>query len=481
MMFAVEVYYAKVDLCGGIDSIYDAVRICAGGRSYESVFYEAQPPSRYARTTYTINVEIECTEGPSYDADTCWIASATGGDGNYQYRYYVLEAATWDVHGYRPYSADAGLGYRFIVPGDYDIYVQVIDGSGNEGRFILDCVLEDDGRTTVSDNVSQLAAECSAACSSDFEKALWFHDWLIYNACYDESLTYYSADSILLRGTGVCDGYSKAYQLLLREAGISTQRCTGGNHAWNYVKLDGEWYHIDPTWDDPTGGPATAVSGYENHFYFGLPDEIMQLDHSYSASYDCDAYENNYFVKTGKVEMWVELFEDGINEALAGKKCYFDMDIPEYYPIEREGYLSRGDEHIVYGITSHVMSGREWTDGSRMYGMVFDYEHSQRKVLAEVDLSQYTIKIPEGIKIIDAEAFESNEAYLAVELSEGVESVGERAFAGCTELWKVVLPDSLVSFPADALDNCGNVTVYCNEGSTAAGLSYGANVTVIIE
>ena len=138
------------------------------------------------------------------------------------------------------------------------IYVQVTDGSGNEGYSIIGCTLEDDGRTTVEEKVSALVAECSAAgCGTDYEKALWFHDWLIHNAYYDLTYSYYSADSILLRGTGVCDGYSKAYQLLLRAVGISTERCTGGDHAWNYVKFDGEWYHIDPTWDDPTGGPET--------------------------------------------------------------------------------------------------------------------------------------------------------------------------------------------------------------------------------
>jgi len=444
-------------------------------------FYEAQPPSRYARATYAISVDVECVQGPSYDADTCWVATATGGDGNYQYRYYVLEAESWDVHGYRTFTSDAGFAYRFIVPGDYDIYVQVEDGSGNAGYVIVDCVLEDDGRMTVADKVSQLASECSAACRTDFEKALWFHDWLIYNACYDESLTYYSADSILLRGTGVCDGYSKAYQLLLRAVGISTERCTGGNHAWNYVNLDGEWYHIDPTWDDPTGGPVEAVSGYENHYYFGLPDEIMSLDHSYSATYDCTAYESNYFIKTGKVEMWVELFEEGIAEALSGKNCWFEMDIPTYYPIEKEGYMSRGKEQLVYGITGYELTSREWQTGDRKFTLTFEYDNELRKMQAEVDLKPYTMTIPEGVKVIDAEAFENTGAYLAVELPEGVESVGERVFAECTELWKVVLPDSLVSFPENALDGCGNVTVYCNEGSTASGLSYGDNVTVIIE
>ena len=445
-------------------------------------FYEAQPPSRMKRAVYAIDVKIECTQGPAYGMDTCWTVTATGGDGNYEYSFYVLEAESWDVHGYRTFMSDPSFGYRFIVPGEYDIYVQVRDGSGNEGYRIIGCTLEDDGRTTVEEKVSALVAQCSAAgCGTDFEKALWFHDWLINNAYYDETYTYYSADSILLRGTGVCDGYSKAYQLLLRAAGIATERCTGGNHAWNYVKLDGEWYHIDPTWDDPTGGPQTAVSGYEGHFYFGLPDEIMSVDHSYIPSRSCTAYECNYFVHTGRVEMWVDLFEDSVNQALAEKKCIMEMEIPQYYPIEQEGYLSWGDEHIVYPITAYAMSNMEWQSGGNVFEICAGYDDKKGKVTAEVDLSPYTMTVSQGVTTIEAEAFENNAGYLAVVLPEGVETVGERAFAGCENLWKVDLPDSLVSFSGDALEGCGNVTVFCGEGSAAAGFRYGDNVTVIAE
>ena len=60
--------------------------------------------------------------------------------------------------------------------------------------------------------------------------------------------------------------------MLLNSVGIATDRISGDGHVWTGVQLDGNWYHIDTTWDD---------AGYEDnsvdlqHLYFGLNDELM--------------------------------------------------------------------------------------------------------------------------------------------------------------------------------------------------------------
>ena len=54
-----------------------------------------------------------------------------------------------------------------------------------------------------------------------------------------------------------------------------------GGHAWNAVRLDGAWYHIDATFDDPVGNPGTQVS----HFYFGQTDEVMSANHRWAREY----------------------------------------------------------------------------------------------------------------------------------------------------------------------------------------------------
>lgn len=117
---------------------------------------------------------------------------------------------------------------------------------------------------------------------SELEKILAVHDYLVLNAEYDYD-NYkngtipdrsYTAYGILVEGTGVCQGYAMAAGALLNRLGIENYYASSKemNHGWNLVKLNGSWYHLDATWDDPV--PDTAVRLY--HTYFLLSDETMQ-------------------------------------------------------------------------------------------------------------------------------------------------------------------------------------------------------------
>ncbi len=134
--------------------------------------------------------------------------------------------------------------------------------------------------TTVAGKVNQVVSEVIKPGMSDYAKAKALHDWLIFNANYDYTFTYYGADGVLLHGAGVCDSYARAYQKLLTAVGIESVIVTGtaggGAHGWNLVKIDGQWYHVDCTWDDPNAG------GAENWNYFMLTDEEMRRDHAWN-------------------------------------------------------------------------------------------------------------------------------------------------------------------------------------------------------
>lgn len=92
-----------------------------------------------------------------------------------------------------------------------------------------------------------------AAGMTDLQKAMALHDYLVQHMVYDQSLKKYNAYNALVEGTAVCQGYTMAYAALLKKAGISFDFCASAamNHIWNYVKIDGKWYHVDVTWDDP--------------------------------------------------------------------------------------------------------------------------------------------------------------------------------------------------------------------------------------
>lgn len=204
----------------------------------------------------------------------------------YQYAFdlYVLDALTLTRIDSRPRSTARTFSSFIQRTGQYIVRITVYEGKEEIG-FLQSAVYEavepadEADETTIAGKTTALAKQCLAeAGSSEYARALWMHDWLIYNANYDSTYTYYYADGVLLHGTGVCNSYAHAYQMLLKAVGMNCLLITGtagGPHAWNLVSIDGQWYHVDCTFDDPIGGP-------ENHSYFGLTDALMRRDHAWS-------------------------------------------------------------------------------------------------------------------------------------------------------------------------------------------------------
>lgn len=432
----------------------------------------AQPPARSDILTQSaaLSLSVERLTEPSFDQDTQWRVSVEGAEGACNYVFYILNG-DWETCGYFGPQTEPLFSYRFVVPGDYSFYVRATDSAGNTGSYVENFTLEDDGaHPTTESIVASLAAQCLAAgCTTDFEKALWMHDWLTMNASYDLSYSHYSADGVLVRGTGVCDSYRRAYAMLMNAVGVETISVTGGNHAWNQVKMDGEWYNVDVTWDDPIDASGTqqpAASGREHHLYFGLPDEIMRVDHTFETdSKQCTAYEMNYFLHTGKVSIWTEGYISEISSALDNGGFSISLDIPTYYMIEN-GRYSYGKEHIVYPLTAMALTQREWPLGDKRLHIDVSYDQAAKALSGEVFLDPYTLALPKNITRIEDEAFRGNTSFMAVDIPAGV-SLGEGCFAGCTDLWKAVVSDGVTSIADAAFSGCELVTIVCGEGSYA--------------
>lgn len=106
---------------------------------------------------------------------------------------------------------------------------------------------------------------------TDLQKALALHDWLAVRCTYDDSLTYDTARDALVRGTATCQGYYEAYKLLMDAVGIENGYARSSNHIWNQIKIDGQWYNVDVTWDGTGVGEVLhsnfmkSDSGFSNH------------------------------------------------------------------------------------------------------------------------------------------------------------------------------------------------------------------------
>lgn len=141
--------------------------------------------------------------------------------------------------------------------------------------------------------IDKVFAEVIDGNMTDEQKATSLHDYLIQHMVYDQNannnlgIEKRNAYEALVNGIGVCEGYTLAYAALLQKAGIDVDYCRSKamNHVWNYVKLDGEWYHADLTWDDATAAKQMGETGYVKHENFLLSDNAMsQAQHSWDAN-----------------------------------------------------------------------------------------------------------------------------------------------------------------------------------------------------
>lgn len=123
---------------------------------------------------------------------------------------------------------------------------------------------------------------------SDYQKELYLHDALVNRITYNyEMAQEQNAYTAIVDGEAVCAGYAHAFQYMLMRAGIESYYVTGtgngGSHAWNLVKIGGQWYFADISFDDPAGDQPSLFYAYfnittamleEDHTIGGLPDNV---------------------------------------------------------------------------------------------------------------------------------------------------------------------------------------------------------------
>ncbi|MCR5076030.1 MAG: hypothetical protein K6A79_09555 [Ruminococcus sp.] len=149
------------------------------------------------------------------------------------------------------------------------------------------------------------------AGSDNYDKALFVHDYLVNNTRYasekaslNENGLWGTAYGCLVDGEAVCQGYAEAYQLILDRLGIECGVCSGysdrGKHAWNYVKINGEYYWVDVTWDDPE---MESEIDFLMHDYFMITDEMLLRTRTINEDNyyvpQCISLSDNYYKRNG--------------------------------------------------------------------------------------------------------------------------------------------------------------------------------------
>ena len=194
---------------------------------------------------------------------------------------------------------DTGDFIPFDPPGEYDMSIYdtaPILAAWESG--------EEDG---LSEKDAAILSACRAIFAehvtedmTDFEKELALHDALVDLGEYDQAV--YDRDTpqgrpdntnpygMLVEGYGICLGYATSFQLLMDLAGVECITVVGAafnsssDHAWNLVELEGEWYAVDPTWDDPIGAeelPPTMANQVRYEYFNVTSDYLRETDHQW--------------------------------------------------------------------------------------------------------------------------------------------------------------------------------------------------------
>ncbi|MCM1023367.1 MAG: hypothetical protein NC395_04835 [Prevotella sp.] len=146
--------------------------------------------------------------------------------------------------------------------------------------------------------------------ASDFDKIVYFHDTIAANCAFSDTEEHVkSAYGVLVTGYGQCEGYAAAMSALCDKAGIPNYTAFGEtkegvSHAWNKVLLNGNWYNVDCTWDDPI--LSRNDPDFVRHDYLLVKDSEIEgkthfSDGLCSGLTSCESGELNYFAGKGLV------------------------------------------------------------------------------------------------------------------------------------------------------------------------------------
>lgn len=236
------------------------------------------------------------------------------------------------------------------------------------------------GREEIAERQARIDAyvgRCLAGLPADadeYETVKYIYEYLIDHTEYDaDSEDNQNICSVFLDGRSVCQGYAKATQYLLGQAGITATLVLGSvssgeGHAWNLIQIDGEWYYVDTTWGDASyqvkGGTASYPEEkmpHINYDYLCVTTEQLVKTHVIDNVVElplCSSMDANYYVREG---------------------LYFtSMDEEQLQRIFREGY-ERGSAYITFQCASEEI-----------------YEKMQERLIDNQEIFRY-LDCPEGV------------------------------------------------------------------------------------
>lgn len=240
---------------------------------------------------------------------------------------------------------------------------------------------------------------------SEIDKELALHDYLVRYVRYDTENTKagtvpptyhpsHSAYGVFVKKIAVCDGYARAMQVLLNKAGIECLKIDGMpvskdfgpiGHSWNIVKIDGKYYQLDATWDDPVS--LGELPGLQ-HKYFNLSDSQMASSHYFEPMKGIYKYP----LSVNDNPVYTRSMTENRNSIISDKAYYFIKNDYIYKTDRVNGNVTKlcddkADDINLYNDKLYFVN---LTDGKKIY--IINTDGSGKKMLFDSPASYLNIK-----------------------------------------------------------------------------------------
>ncbi len=259
------------------------------------------------------------------------------------------------------------LAYSQVVnrhTGDYDYNQQqfelVFEYRFNSPKELNDINIE-------TEKAADEIMKAVTADMSDYDKLKYFHDYLI-KTCESVVDTPY-ADTVygaLVCKKALCEGYAKAFSYLCNRAGIENAIVVGEttiDHMWNMVKLDGNWYHVDVTWDKPDAVILESYPDLVVYQYFMITDSVIENTHTINKTVytppRATSTIQNYFIKEKQYvksgDDYIKIIESSLIDAVKNEQSYvmIKFETSDSY-INAESKFNSGDVSVIEDVIENI-------------------------------------------------------------------------------------------------------------------------------
>ncbi len=260
----------------------------------------------------------------------------------------------------------ATIKYVFAYKENY-----ILNKAAKNDKYITKLTAE---QLKLFNKIKKIASEITNKNMTDFEKEKAIHNYIVLNSSYSKNITdnSYNIRNLIENKTGVCEAYAYTFQMLCTFAGLEcdviTGTLNGQNHGWNLIKLDGEYYHVDVTSDDPIPDKKNRIL----YGFFNLTDNEIAKTHKWNRDDfpKCTASKYNYYVYNNLI---VETPEQMRNLVLKGLS---DGKTEIYFYVKNFVISGKGDFQFCVNssrsINSYSLIGNIGSDGEFVFIPSYD-------------------------------------------------------------------------------------------------------------